>query len=230
MLSARESRMEKYEQIYQELRNNDKPAWTGDGYPRAWAKLTETLDLLAAESQLPVPASHVLELGCGNGMMASQWFARKGYHVCGVDFSPTAIHWAQENFAQQGISGVFLQDDVCSLAQLEDHRFELIFDGSCMHCLTGSQREQAYSQVRRLLRENGTFIISSMCGEPQYEQDLHQYDASGHILYRKGKPWRTLMPLTLLQNEIISAGFIIRYMKLDHNSWWDHVTLAVTRR
>ena len=36
MLSARESRMETYEQIYQELRNNDKSAWTGDGYPWAW--------------------------------------------------------------------------------------------------------------------------------------------------------------------------------------------------
>ena len=85
MLSARESRMETYEQIYQELRNNDKSAWTGDGYPWAWEKLTETLDSLAATGHLPEP---------------------------------------------------------------------------------GSQREQAYSQVRRLLRENGTFIISSMCGEP----------------------------------------------------------------
>ena len=77
---------------------------------------------------------------------------------------------------------------------------------------------------------NGTFIISSMCGEPGYEEDRQQYDALGHILYRKGKLWRTLMPLTLLQNEIISAGFIIQYIKLDHNPWWDHVTLAVTRR
>lgn len=161
MLSARESRMETYEQIYQEPRNNDKSAWTGDGYPRTWEKLTETLDSLAATGHLPDPGSHILELGRGNGMMASLWFARKGNHVCGVDFSPTAIHWAQENFAEQRISG-----DVCSLVQLEDNCFDLIFDGSCMHCLTGSQREQAYSQVRRLLRENGTFIISSMCGEP----------------------------------------------------------------
>ncbi|SFU06001.1 Methyltransferase domain-containing protein [Kosakonia arachidis] len=230
MLSARESRMENYEQIYQALRTNDKPAWTGDGYPRAWTKLTETLDLLAAASQLPVPGSHILELGCGNGMMASLWFARKGYHVCGVDFSPTAIDWARENFARQGISGVFLQDDVCSLAQLEDHRFDLIFDGSCMHCLTGSQRGQAYRQVRRLLRENGTFIISSMCGEPGYEEDRQHYEASSHILYRKGKPWRTLMPLISLQHEIISAGFIIQSVKVAHNPWWDHVMMAVTAR
>ncbi|MDH8519328.1 class I SAM-dependent methyltransferase [Klebsiella pneumoniae] len=116
---------------------------------------------MAATGHLPEPGSHILELGRGNGMMASLCFARKGNHVCGVDFSPTAIHWAQENFAEQRISG-----DVCSLVQLEDNCFDLIFDGSCMHCLTGSQREQAYSQVRRLLRENGTFIISSMCGEP----------------------------------------------------------------
>ena len=135
MLSARESRMETYEQIYQELRNNDKSAWTGDGYPWAWEKLTETLDSLAATGHLPEPGSHILELGRGNGLMASLCFARKGHHVC-------------------------------ALVQLEDNCFDLIFDGSCMHCLTGSQREQAYSQVRRLLRENGTFIISSMCGEP----------------------------------------------------------------
>lgn len=228
MLSARESGMETYEQIYQELRNKGKPAWTGDGYPRAWAKLTETLDSLAAAGQLPEPGSHILELGCGNGMMASLWFASHGYHVCGVDLSPTAIHWAQENFAQMGISGVFLQDDVCSLAQLEDNRFDLIFDGSCVHCLMGNQRGLAYSQVRRLLRENSTFIISSMCGEPGYEQDRQHYDALSHILYRNGKPWRTLMSLNSFQNEIISAGFIIQYVKLAHNPWWDHVTLTVT--
>ncbi|WNU99116.1 class I SAM-dependent methyltransferase [Enterobacter sp. DTU_2021_1002640_1_SI_PRY_ASU_LCPMC_013] len=220
--------METYEQIYQELRNNDKPAWTGDGYPRAWAKLTETLDSLAATDHLPETGSHILELGCGNGMMASLWFARKGYHVCGVDFSPTAIDWARENFARQGISGVFLHDNVCSLVQLGENRFDLIFDGSCMHCLTGNLRGQAYRAVRRLLRENGTFIISSMCGEPGYEEDRQQYDAIRHILYRKGMPWRALMPLISLQNEIISAGFSIQHVKLTRNPWWDHATLAVT--
>ncbi|MDR8315934.1 class I SAM-dependent methyltransferase, partial [Acinetobacter baumannii] len=51
--------METYEQIYQELRNNDKSAWTGDGYPWAWEKLTETLDSLAATGHLPEPGSHI---------------------------------------------------------------------------------------------------------------------------------------------------------------------------
>ncbi|VDR26262.1 Uncharacterised protein [Raoultella terrigena] len=88
MLSDRESRMETYEQTYQELRNKGKPAWTGDGYPRAWAKLTETLDSLAAAGHLPEPGSHILELGCGNGMMASLWFARKDIMSVAWTFRP----------------------------------------------------------------------------------------------------------------------------------------------
>ena len=97
--------------------------------------------------------------------------------------------------------------------------FDLIFDGSCMHFLTGNQCGQVYSQVRRLPGENGPFIISSMCGEPGYQQDSQQHDTLSHILYSKGKPWRTLMPLNSLQNEIISADFIIQYVKLVNNPW-----------
>ncbi|MGY5956976.1 class I SAM-dependent methyltransferase [Kosakonia sp. BK9b] len=221
--------METYDQIYQQLRASGEPAWTGSGYLRAWSKLSVILDTLASADHLPAPGSHILELGCGNGAMAALWFARRGYRVTGVDISPTAIDWARENFARQGLSGDFQPGNVCSLEGLAAG-FDLIFDGSCLHCLIGEQRMQAWREIARLLKPGGRFVLSSMCGEPQQEEDRQHYDAQQHLLYRDGQPWRTLMPLELLRDEITHAGFCIQHQQVSHNPWWDHATLCVTAR
>jgi len=55
-----------------------------------------------------VQASHVapgraLDLGCGNGRNAV-FLARAGFAVEALDFSATAIEWAQQNIAKAGVS------------------------------------------------------------------------------------------------------------------------------
>lgn len=222
--------MDIYEQIYQRLYASGEPAWTGSGYPRAWHNLHENLTTLKDAALLPAPGSRILELGCGNGSMASLWFAREGYQVSGVDISPTAIRWAQENFFRQGLCGDFQTADVCHLNQLPEHPFALIFDGSCMHCLTGKQREQAWHEIKRLLAVDGHFVLSSMCGEPRKEEDRRHYNPAEYVLYRDGQPWRTLLPLPLLRQEILEQGFSIQHQQVTNNPWWDHVTLCVVAR
>lgn len=222
--------MDTYEQIYQRLYASNEPAWTGSGYPRAWHNLNKNLAALKDAALLPAPGSRILELGCGNGSMASLWFASEGYQVSGVDISPTAIRWAQENFSRQRLSGNFQTADVCHLNHLRERQFALIFDGSCMHCLTGNKREQAWHEIKRLLAADGRFVLSSMCGEPRQEEDRQHYDAAEYVLYRDGQPWRTLLPLPLLRQEILGQGFIIQHQQVTHNPWWDHATLCVEAR
>ena len=100
----------------------------------------------------------MLELGCGNGMSSSLLMARKGYEVHGVDISKAAIAWAREQFTDYALCGTFGQGDVCDMPFLTEHSFDIVIDGSCLHCLIGNDRDpvpsggSAHSSARRRFR------------------------------------------------------------------------------
>jgi len=104
-----------------------------DIYDRCYQqrKQTATLQLLKDGLVLPAAGSVCLELGCGNGAMASLFMARAGYQVYGVDISPTAIGWAQETYSAAGLAADFQRGDVCDLDRYHEQQFDLAFDGSC---------------------------------------------------------------------------------------------------
>ncbi|WP_261160363.1 class I SAM-dependent methyltransferase [Serratia fonticola] len=218
-----------YEYIYQTLKKNGEPAWTGKGYERAWSNLSATLQSFKQLGFLPLAGGRCLELGCGNGAMASLWLARHGYRVEGVDISSTAIAWAKENFATEGLRGNFQQADVCALDIFGPQRFDMVYDGSCLHCLIGEQRQLCFKHIQRIMTSDGIFIISSMCGEPKRSHDRENYDAEHYQLYEDGRPWRTLMPLDLLREELLKQGFAIFSELIHENPWWDHATLCCRR-
>ncbi|KAA8997341.1 methyltransferase domain-containing protein [Affinibrenneria salicis] len=215
-----------YERQYQYLKHHGQRAWSGEGYERGRQALTAVLQSLREDKVLPPPGSVCLELGCGNGAMASLLLARAGYNVHGVDISATAIEWAQESFAAEGLSGSFRQGDVCTLDQYAGRQFDLVFDGSCLHCLINDQRARCFSQIGRVLKTDGMFIVSSMCGQPQRTEDQENYDAQHHHLMRDGRPWRTLRPLPRLIDELADNGFTVFRTAVNHNPWWDHATLC----
>lgn len=215
-----------YEQIYQTLKHQGAPAWTDKGYARAWENLCITLARIQDSGILPAPGAISLELGCGNGAMASLWLSRHGYQVYGVDISPTAIGWATESFRAQGLEGHFNVADISAPVALLSQHFDLIYDGSCLHCLTGEQRTHCFENIRHALKPEGMLIISSMCGEPKRDKDRLNYDAERFQLNMDGQPWRTLLPLDLLQEEITAQGFVIAQTQVHENPWWDHATLC----
>ncbi|TKI04508.1 class I SAM-dependent methyltransferase [Martelella alba] len=221
--------MEIYERHYRQLRENNQSAWTGEGYERAWSRLSETMQRLDAGDILPAPGGVCLDLGCGNGAMASLYLARAGYEVHGVDISPTAINWARALFFSAGLTAEFREDDVCRLGSYGNHWFDLVFDGSCLHCLIDEQRRQCYQQIKRVLKPQGIFIVSSMCGYPKQSIDRQRYRHETHQLLLNGNPWRTLMPLSLLEQELKDNGFTLFDTAVRENPWWDHATLCCRR-
>lgn len=218
--------MNPYEKHYRQLRAEGAAAWAGEGFPRAKAQQEKVFGWLHTQRYLPEPGSAVLELGCGNGAMAAQSLAESGYAVWGVDWSETAIRWAEERFDQAGLTGKFIVGDVCNIHSCADSMFELIIDGSCLHCLIDDARRRFYAEVKRLLRPGGRFVIGSMCGTPRYSEDRGTYDPRRHHLLKEGRPWRTLMPLTDLTDEIQSAQFSVEALTVNENEWWDHATIV----
>ena len=193
--------MNPYENQYRQLIANGAVAWAGEGYIRAKKQQEKIFHWLNLHHYLPRSGASVLEMGCGNGAMASQSLAERGYSVWGVHFSETAIRWAEK-------------------------RFELIIDGSCLHCLIDNDRVLFFAEVKRLLKPGGRFVISSMCGTPGYSADISSYDPVRHHLVKDGQPWRTLKPLPALIDEIQKAQFNVLAIRVNNNAWWDHATLV----
>jgi ubiquinone/menaquinone biosynthesis C-methylase UbiE len=99
--------------------------------------------------------------------MAAQYLAEQGFAVWGIDLSETAIRWAEERFQRIGLSAHFLVGHVGDIHQCQDAAFELIIDGSCLHCLIDDARSRCFAEVRRLLKPGGRFVVGSMCGTPR---------------------------------------------------------------
>ncbi len=133
--------MNPYEARYRQLLANGASARAGDGF--AGKDTTrKNISLAGCPWLFTRSRAPVLELGCGNGAMAAQYLAERGYAVSGVDVSETAIRWAEDRFQQAGLDATFFVGNVCHLSQCEDAQFALIIDGSCLHCLLEDERRR----------------------------------------------------------------------------------------
>jgi 2-polyprenyl-3-methyl-5-hydroxy-6-metoxy-1,4-benzoquinol methylase len=217
--------MHDYDADYRRLRAAGLQGWAGDQHERNLARLSATLEGLERD-HFPRPPAKVLELGCGNGMSSSQWMARRGYEVHGTDISEVAIAWAGEAFAENGLSGSFRQGSVCDMPSFAEESFDVVIDGACLHCLIGNDRARCLQEIRRILRPEGVFVVSSMCGLPKSDEARASFDLRTGQLLRDGRPYRTLKPLDVLARELMDSGFEVRDTSVSVNPWWDHVTMT----
>jgi SAM-dependent methyltransferase len=209
---------------YHLLKRSGHPGWGWLSYDRRLDGWVKTITRLRADAKFPAPPSHLLELGCGNGMISSL-FAEQGYAVEGVEISSNAVLWARELFEDANLQGEFRQGSVCSMPFYGNCKFDAVIDGNCFHCLIGSDRAKCLAEVQRVLRPGGTFIISSMCGEPKSEDALARFDPKSRCLFKDGQPYRTLIGADDIAREIGDAGFRVVWRQVNENAWWDHLTL-----
>jgi SAM-dependent methyltransferase len=151
--------------------------------------------------------------------------ARSGYEVHGIDISAVAIEWARERFAADAVSGEFHHGSVCEMPFFDSASFDIVVDGSCLHCLIGDDRTRCLTEVRRILQPDGVFVVSSMCGLPKSEAAQARFDSRHGLLLDHGQPYRTLKPLSEIARELGQSGFDVQDNRLSVNAWWDHVTM-----
>lgn len=214
-----------YEGRYRYLKSAGLSGWAGSQYERGLRNLERTLEELEGDGIFPKPPARVVELGCGNGM-SSFLMAQKGYEAYGVDLASTAIAWARERCASANLCASFHEGDVCSMPFFEDAFFDIVIDGSCLHCLIGDERASCLREVARVLRPDGVFVVSSMCGLPKSGDARRRFDHRTSCLMHDSQPYRTLKPLKDLEAELSYAGFEAQRVKINVNSWWDHATIT----
>jgi SAM-dependent methyltransferase len=103
------------------------------------------------------PPGRAIDLGCGTGTNVLI-LAQNGWDVTGVDYSPLAIRRARRKIAQDGREADLRVYDVTNLSAIEPP-FDLALDIGCFHSLTGSERVRYVTELARLIRPGGTFLL-----------------------------------------------------------------------
>ena len=153
------------------------------------------------------PSGRLLELGCGEGSLTLS-LACKGYQAYGIDIAPTAVAWAQEKAQKQGLAIDFRAGDITDLPYPDDF-FDVVVDGHCLHCIIGEDRGRCLSQVFRITRPGGLFLVNTMCDEPQ-ENLRDGYDPETRCIVREGVAVRYFGRSEDILREISSSGFIVK--------------------
>ncbi|GFM35151.1 class I SAM-dependent methyltransferase [Desulfovibrio subterraneus] len=98
----------------------------------------------------------ILEVGCGTG--SNLWFAaREGFSVAGLDASESAIRFAVDRFAKEGLEGDFRIGSFTSLP-FENAIFDLVIDRAALTCTGFSHSRMAVDEIYRVLKAGGKML------------------------------------------------------------------------
>lgn len=109
------------------------------------------------------PGTAVLDVGCGAGSNLL-FLARHGYEAHGIDLSPGAIHAARARARSEGLTVGAQTGDALAL-DFADRRFGGLVDIGCFHTLPVRRRKDYASEVARVLRPGGAFVLSWVARE-----------------------------------------------------------------
>lgn len=97
----------------------------------------------------------VLEIGCGQGTMASNW-AKNGAKVTAVDLNPTSVELAKRRFEIYSLEGEILQADGNKL-DFEDNTFDYVYSWGVLH--HSPNLSKSIDELFRVLKPGGEFGV-----------------------------------------------------------------------
>ena len=109
----------------------------------------------------PKPDSHVLEIGAGNGHAACHIARTHGCRVTTISGSARAMREAQALVARQDLTHL-VRCEIGDIDRLRfaDHTFDYVV---CQAVFTFVRHQKALSEVRRVLKDDGTFAGLEFC-------------------------------------------------------------------
>ncbi|WP_205877711.1 class I SAM-dependent methyltransferase [Mycobacterium camsae] len=123
----------------------------------------------------------VLDIGCGLGDNAI-YLAQQGYHVTGLDISPTALITAERRAHDAGVDVRFAVADSTTLDGYSD-RFDTVIDSGMFHCLDDDAKRSYAAAVRRATRPGATLLISCFSDGNQASEDWPRPSVSEQTLH-----------------------------------------------
>uniref|UniRef100_A0A832DK75 Methyltransferase domain-containing protein n=1 Tax=Ignavibacterium album TaxID=591197 RepID=A0A832DK75_9BACT len=134
------------------------------------------IDLL--KSEYFADKSKMLITGCGYGYDAIA-AAKNNFNVTAVDFSETAIQFAQSLAKKENVKINFIVEDFFSLNDDHLNSYEVIFDYVTYCAIDPSRRKEYADKIYQLLKTNGVFAIilfpiEKRIGGPPFAVDVEE--------------------------------------------------------
>ena len=106
----------------------------------------------------PPPRGRVAVPGCGRGHDA-RLLARHGYDVTGFDFSPAAVHAAEQLAREERTAVRFVQRDIFSLAREYANAFDGVWEYTC-YCAIDPRRRDEYLKTLAAIVKPGGWLLA----------------------------------------------------------------------
>src|ERR1017187_4484370 len=120
-----------------------------------------------------IPVGQALDIGSGPGHDAV-FLIQHGFNVIGIDISPTAVVLARENASNAGLFGFFQQGDLLDIP-VESRFIDFAYDRGCFHVLDPGDRPKAVSEVQRILRKGGLYLLRVFSDKEPPGQGPHRF-------------------------------------------------------
>lgn len=153
--------------------------WYEDWFDRAEYELVyrrrdeqeaeQAADLIERVAQ-PAPGAQLLDVGCGRGRHARA-FARRGYHVTGLDLSEQAIEAARHRAAADNLTIAFRQQDMRRPMGTDDFDGAVNLFSSFGYFESDEEHQRVVSHIARALRPGG-FFVQDFMNAPQVRASL----------------------------------------------------------
>lgn len=106
------------------------------------------------------PGEHVLDVGCGTGVLTRLAYLAVGKtgRAVGIDPAAMMIEVAKKNAIAEGSNAEF-ELAVIEDLPFEDNRFDCVLSSAMLHHLPPDVKVRGLSEVRRVLKPGGRFIM-----------------------------------------------------------------------
>ncbi len=102
----------------------------------------------------------VLEIGCGNGYTAKTIIQKKKINLTSIDFSEDLIKVAKKQVIDNAKGRIVFDIGDALNLDFPKELFDVVFTERCLiNLLTWENQKKALSEIRRVLRKGGTFIM-----------------------------------------------------------------------
>lgn len=159
MADVQLEQQEKVNAYFQSQSSYWKDVYTSEGVQAEIYRDRQAAVLAWIDSLILAPASRVLEIGCGAGLMAVA-LAQRGLRVHAIDSLEAMVELARQHAQESGMIEMLTVEvgDVYSLA-FEDQSFDLVVAVGVIPWLT--QVEPAMREIARVTRQGGHVILTA---------------------------------------------------------------------
>jgi SAM-dependent methyltransferase len=110
-----------------------------------------------------IPRGAALDIGCGNGRNAI-FLAQSGFTVEAMDYSQTAIDWAEQRATEAGVEIGLRHASVFEI-DFTPRSYDFIYDSGCFHHIAPHRRERYVELIASALKPGGCFAM--VCFRPE---------------------------------------------------------------